>query len=56
MDWYGLESEDIDQFEEPWPPELFGSADWDDTDTGVEMACGGGASSGVERAVPNDQR
>lgn len=47
--WFGLEDCDIDQFEEPFPPDMWGSADWSETDTAVEMAVGRGATSGVER-------
>jgi len=48
--WFGpsLESTDIDQFEEPFPPDMCGSADWNETDTSVEYAVGRGATSGVE--------
>lgn len=48
--WFGtwLESDDIDQFEEPFPPDLIGSADWSEVDTGLEMVIGRGATSGVE--------
>jgi hypothetical protein len=48
--WFGLMSDDIDQFEEPFPPDLWGSADWSEADTSVEMAVGRGATSGVERS------
>jgi hypothetical protein len=48
--WFGptLDSTDIDQFEEEWPPSIYGSADWDESDTGVEYVVGRGATSGVE--------